>query len=64
MQDEADGPLDPERAEAFLKTAFKAHKLTGAHHTILITQRPEIWNQVPQRIHLNPETGKIEMVMN
>jgi len=64
MQDEADGPLDPDRAEAFLKTAFKAHELTGAHHTILITQRPEIWNQVPQRIHLNPETGKIEMVMN
>jgi len=64
LQDEADGPLDPDRAEAFLKTAFKAHELTGAYHTILITQRPEIWNQVPQRIHLNPETGKIEMVMN
>jgi exonuclease SbcC len=64
FQDEADGALDPERAQAFLQTAFKAHELTGAHHTIMISQRPEIWEQIPQRIHLNPEKGEVEIVIN
>jgi exonuclease SbcC len=64
FQDEADGALDPERAQAFLQTAFKAHELTGAHHTILISQRPEIWEQIPQRIHLIPEKGEVEIVIN
>lgn len=63
FQDEADGALDPERAQAFLQTAFKAHELTGAHHTFIISQRPEIWQQIPQRIVLDPEKGTIETVV-
>jgi exonuclease SbcC len=62
-QDEADGALDPGRAQAFLDTAFKAHELTGVHHTIIITQRPEIWQQINQRIMLDPEKGVIETVI-
>jgi len=62
MQDEADGALDPERAEAFLNTTIKAHELTGAHHTIIITQREKIWGRVPQRVHLDPEKGEIRLV--
>jgi exonuclease SbcC len=62
MQDEADGALDPERAEAFLNTTIKAHELTGAHHTIIITQRESIWERIPQRIHLDPEKGEIKLV--
>lgn len=63
MQDEADGALDPERARAYLDTAFKAHRLTGAYHTIIISQRPDIWGQISQRIMLDPEAGKIETVV-
>lgn len=64
MQDEADGALDPERAKAFLETTLKAHELTGVHHTIIISQRPDIWQLIPQRIHLHPEEGRIETVVN
>ncbi len=61
-QDEADGALDPERAQAFLDTSFRAHELTGAHQTIIISQRPEIWGRIPQRIHLDKSTGKLTVV--
>jgi DNA repair exonuclease SbcCD ATPase subunit len=63
FQDEADGSLDPERANAFLKTTLKAHELTGAHHTLIITQRESIWRQIPQRIMLDPDKGTIETVI-
>lgn len=62
FQDEADGPLDPERAIAFLDTTLKAHQLTGAHHTIIISQRPEIWQRIGQRIHLHPEQHQIDII--
>jgi len=62
FQDEADGALDPERAMAFLETSLKAHQLTGAHHTLIITQRREISDRIPQRIELYPEEHRIEIV--
>jgi exonuclease SbcC len=57
FQDEVDGALDPERAQAFLETTREAHRLTGAHHTILVSQRPDFHEQIDQRIILSPGEG-------
>jgi len=57
FQDEVDGALDPERAQAFLETTREAHRLTGAHHTILVSQRPDFHEQIDQKIVLNPGEG-------
>jgi len=57
FQDEVDGALDPERAQAFLETTREAHRLTGAHHTLLVSQRPDFHEQIDQRIVLNPGEG-------
>lgn len=56
-QDEVDGSLDPERAQAFLETTREAHRLTGAHHTLLVSQRPDFHQQIDQRIVLTPGEG-------
>jgi len=57
FQDEVDGALDPERAQAFLETTREAHRLTGAHHTLLVSQRPDFHEQIDQKIVLNPGEG-------
>lgn len=57
FQDEVDGSLDPERAQAFLETTREAHRLTGAHHTLLVSQRPDFHEQIDQRIVLSPGEG-------
>jgi len=59
IADECDGPLDPQRAQAFFRATEKGHELTGCHHTIFITQRHEIAEQCSQRIELNPEDRKL-----
>ncbi|UCE67370.1 MAG: AAA family ATPase [Candidatus Zixiibacteriota bacterium] len=62
FQDEGDGALDPEKAEAFYHTAIRAQQFTGVRNTVIITQRPSIWEQIPQGIHLDPEKGEIRLV--
>ena len=62
IQDEADGALAEDSAQAFLAIALKAHELIGAHHTLIVSHRPSILNAVTQQIKLNPEEGKIEFI--
>jgi exonuclease SbcC len=57
FQDETDGPLDPERAEIYLKVMRQAHQELGLYHTFIITQRESISSQIPQRIELSKEKG-------
>lgn len=57
IMDEADGALDADKAMAYLRAVQLAHELSGLHHTILITHRPEIQEMIPQRIRLMPGQG-------
>lgn len=60
--DEADGPLDPDNKQHFLDMLRESFRLGRRHLTFLITQTPEIWGQVQQRIHLNPATASVGCV--
>lgn len=60
--DESDGAFDEGAAQAFLRALYKAHWLSGATYTFLITHRPHLWMSIPQRIHFMPEEGKLEIV--
>ena len=60
--DESDGALDPENKEHFLAMLRESFKLGRRHFTFLITQTPEIWQQIQQRIHLVPAGGKLEFI--
>ena len=62
IADECDGPLDPERAQAFFRATEKGHQLTGSHHTIFITQRHDIAQQCNQRIELDPAGHRLQEV--
>lgn len=60
--DEADGALDPDNKQHFLAMLRESFKLGRRHFTFLITQTPEIWAQVQQRIILHPGSSSIECV--
>lgn len=55
--DESDGALDEDRAIAYLSALESAHKLSGMHHTIVISHRPEIQQMISQRIHFVRNKG-------
>jgi exonuclease SbcC len=62
FQDESDGALDPENKQNYFSLLRESFKLGRRYYTFSITQSPEIWEQVPQRIHLKPEQSLIELV--
>lgn len=60
--DESDGALDPDNKQHFLDMLRESFKLGRRHFTFLITQTPEIWQQIQQRVHLVPADGRLELV--
>ena len=60
--DEADGALDPDNKQHFLDMLRESFRLGRRHFTFLVTQTPEIWTQVQQRVHLHPESSSLEVV--
>ena len=62
FRDETDGALEESRAQAFLDVTKSTHNLIGAHYTLFITHRREIFEQVDQRIYLNPLTQRAEIL--
>jgi exonuclease SbcC len=62
-QDEKDGALDPENKQHFVEMSREAFRLGRRYFTFLITQTPDIWQQVQQRLHLHPESGTIEQIV-
>jgi len=60
--DEADGALDPDNKQHFVDMLRESFKLGRRYFTFLITQTPEIWQQIQQRVHLQPAEGKLELV--
>ncbi len=55
--DEADGPLDPDNKDKFLKMMRESFTLGKRYYGMIISQTPELWQQIPQRIHLDKKTG-------
>ena len=62
FQDEADGPLDPENKHNYLAMLRESFHLGHRHFAFIVTQTPDIWQQVDQRIHLEPARSAIELV--
>ena len=62
FQDESDGALDPENKQNYFSLLRESFKLGRRYYTFIITQSPDIWEQVAQRIHLKPEQSSIELV--
>jgi len=60
-QDESDGALDPNNKQNYLTMVHESFVLGRRYFTFIITQTPEIWQQVDQRIHLSAEE-KLECV--
>lgn len=60
--DEGDGSLDVESAGNYFKVIEEAHKRSGVYNTIVITHRPELIEQIPQRIELHD--GYFEIIRN
>jgi exonuclease SbcC len=58
--DEKDGALDIENAHHYLEMIRKAHALSGVCNTFIITHRPELLNQIPQKIILSDGLLTIE----
>jgi len=59
-QDEADGALDPENRQNYLRMLEEAFRVGRRSYTFVVTQSPELWQQVDQRIVLSQ--GDIEYV--
>ncbi len=57
FQDESDGALDPENKQNYLRMLQESFRLGRRAFTFVITQSPEIWQQVEQRIHLSRESS-------
>ncbi len=55
--DEADGPLDPDNKDKFLQMMRESFTLGKRYYGLIISQTPELWQQIPQRIHLDKKTG-------
>ncbi|MDP2883710.1 MAG: hypothetical protein Q8P51_01650 [Ignavibacteria bacterium] len=62
FQDEADGPLDPENKQNYLAMLRESFKLGRRHYAFIVTQTPDIWQQVDQRIHLDPARSEVQYV--
>ncbi|MCX6141703.1 MAG: SMC family ATPase [Ignavibacteriales bacterium] len=62
FQDEADGPLDPENKQNYLAMLRESFKLGRRTYAFIVTQTPDIWQQVDQRIHLDPTRSEIQYV--
>lgn len=60
--DEADGALDPDNKQHFVDMLRESFKLGRRYFTFFITQTPEIWEQVQQKIVLQPTEGKLQLV--
>lgn len=61
--DEYDGALDPDNKQCFLDMLRESFRIGRRHHTLLITQTPEVWQQVQQRLIMHPETSEVEVVL-
>jgi len=59
--DEADGPLDPSNRSDYLRTRTHVHDLCGLYHTFIISQSPDIYEQIPQKLIL--KKGQVEVVV-
>lgn len=59
--DEADGPLDPVNRADYLRTRSHVHELCGLYHTFIISQSPDIYEQIPQKLMLRK--GGVEVVI-
>lgn len=57
FQDESDGALDPDNKQNYLQMLRESFRLGRRHFTFVITQSPDIWQQVEQRIHLSRESS-------
>ena len=62
-QDEKDGALDPDNKQHFVEMSREAFRLGRRYYTFLITQTPDIWQQVQQRLLLLPAEGRIEQII-
>jgi len=59
--DEADGPLDPTNRADYLRTRSHIHGLCGLHHTFIISQSPDIYDVIPQKLIL--QKGNVEVII-
>ncbi len=57
FQDESDGPLDPDNKQNYFSLLRESFRLGRRFFTFIITQSPDIWEQIEQRIHLKPGVG-------
>jgi exonuclease SbcC len=62
FQDEADGPLDPENKQKYLAMLRESFRIGRRDFAFIVSQTPDIWQQVDQRIHLDPERSTIQYV--
>jgi exonuclease SbcC len=62
FQDEADGPLDPENKQKYLAMLRESFRIGRRDFAFIVSQTPDIWQQVDQRIHLDPERSRIDYV--
>ena len=62
FQDEADGPLDPDNKQNYLAMLRESFRLGRRAYAFIVTQTPDIWQQVDQRIHLDPEHSQLQCV--
>lgn len=62
FQDESDGALDPDNKQNYFSLLRQSFRVGRRYYTFIITQSPDIWEQVAQRIHLKPEQSSIELV--
>ena len=55
--DESDGALDPDNKQHFVDMLREAARVGRRQFTFLITQTPEVWQQVQQRLIFTPGQG-------
>jgi exonuclease SbcC len=61
FRDEADGNLSPEKAQKYYELLEAAHGFMGLDKTFLITHRPEIIANIPQKIILDTVVGEVRV---
>lgn len=59
--DEYDGALDPDNKQHFLEMLRESFRLGRRHHALVITQTPEIWEQIQQKLIMRPAENTIAM---
>lgn len=60
--DERDGALEPVRKQQFLDLLRESFRLGRRHQTFIISQTPDVWGQIPQRIELVPSESLLRIV--